>query len=151
MKTKLAFSSGGVIFRKKNKKLEIALIAREKGKIWCLPKGTIEPGESLKETAVREVAEETGLQGKILDKLGQIDYWFYWKPEDTRYHKFVHFFLLKYEKGDPSSHDYEVDEVKWFSLDEALKRLSYQTEREIVEKAKKFLKESIGERGKETF
>jgi len=142
VETKLAFSSGGVIFRENEGKIEIALIARENSKIWCLPKGTIEKGESLEETALREVAEETGLEGEIVKKIGKIEYWFYWKPHNTRYHKFVYFFLMRYLKGDPQNHDWEVDEVRWFPLEGIFKVLTYRSERDIVKKAQKLLAEA---------
>ncbi|MDI6689547.1 MAG: NUDIX hydrolase [Actinomycetota bacterium] len=139
MKAKRAVSSGGVIFRRVNKEIQVALARRGEGKIWCLPKGLIEKGENPEETAVREVEEETGLRGEIVDKIGQIDYWFYWKPEDTRYHKFVHFYLIEYRSGDVQNHDYEVEEVKWFPIDMAIDLLSYKTEIQIVKKAKEML------------
>ena len=149
METKFAFSSGGVIFRRNEGKIEIALIARENSKIWCLPKGTIEKGESLEETALREVAEETGLVGEIVKKIDKIEYWFYWKPHDTRYHKFVHFFLMRYVEGDLQSHDWEVDEARWFPLEDTFKVLSYRSEIGIVKKAQELLAAEIKE-GKAT-
>ncbi|MEW6188734.1 MAG: NUDIX hydrolase [Actinomycetota bacterium] len=139
MKTKRAVSSGGVIFRRVDKEIQVALARRGEGKIWCLPKGLIERGENPQETAVREVEEETGLRGEIVDKIGQIDYWFYWKPEDTRYHKFVHFYLIEYKSGNVQNHDYEVEEVRWFPIDMAIDLLSYKTEIQIMKKAKEML------------
>ena len=91
-------------------------------------------------TAVREVSEETGLQGRIIEKLGEINYWYYIKEEEARCRKTVHFFLIEYEDGDISQHDFEVDMVSWFSIDEALKKASYKGEREIIEKARNILK-----------
>jgi 8-oxo-dGTP pyrophosphatase MutT (NUDIX family) len=133
-------SSGGVIFRKTDTSIEIALIAVKGGKVWCIPKGIIDKGESPEVTAVREVSEETGLQGRIIEKLGEINYWYYIKEEESRCRKTVHFFLIEYESGDTSKHDFEVDMVSWFSIDEALKKASYKGEREIIEKAKEILK-----------
>jgi 8-oxo-dGTP pyrophosphatase MutT (NUDIX family) len=133
-------SSGGVIFRKNNASLEIALIAVKGGKVWCLPKGIVDKGESPEMTAVREVAEETGLKGRIVEKLGEISYWYYIKEEEARCRKTVHFFLIEYEGGDISKHDFEVDTAAWFPIDNALKMASYKGEREIIEKAKEILK-----------
>jgi 8-oxo-dGTP diphosphatase len=133
-------SAGGVIFRKNNTSIEIALIAVKGGKVWCLPKGIVDKGESPEMTAVREVAEETGLNGRIIEKLGEITYWFYIKEEEARCRKTVHFFLIEYEKGDISKHDFEVDMVSWFPVDDALEIASYKGEKEIIAKAREILK-----------
>lgn len=132
-------SSGGIIFRKNNTAIEIALIAVKGGKVWCLPKGIIDKGESPEMTAVREVAEETGLNGRIIEKLGEITYWFYIKEEEARCQKTVHFFLIEYEGGDISKHDFEVDMASWFPIDDALKMASYKGEKEMIEKARDIL------------
>lgn len=132
-------SSGGIIFRKNNSTIEIALIAVKGGKVWCLPKGIVDKGESPEMTAVREVAEETGLKGRIVEKLGEIFYWYYIKEEEARCRKTVHFFLIEYERGDVSKHDFEVDMAAWFPIDDALKMASHKGEKEIIEKAKEIL------------
>ncbi|MGQ9569966.1 MAG: NUDIX hydrolase [Thermodesulfovibrionales bacterium] len=132
-------SSGGVIYRKDNSSFEIALVAVKDGKVWCLPKGMVDKGEKPAETAVREVSEETGLKGKIIEKLGEINYWYYLKEEKAKCRKTVHFFLLEYESGDISKHDWEVDKVAWFKIDDALKIATHKNEREIIEKAKGIL------------
>ena len=133
-------SAGGVIFRKNNASIEIALIAVKGGKVWCLPKGIVDKGESPEMTAVREVAEETGLKGRIIEKLGEITYWYYIKEEEARCRKTVHFFLIEYEGGDISKHDFEVDMVSWFPVDDALEIASYKGEKEIIAKAREILK-----------
>src|SRR4030065_2653822 len=136
-------SAGGIIFRKTGASCEIAVVAVKGGKVWCIPKGTIDKGESPEVTAVREVSEETGLQGRIIEKLGEINYWYYIKEEEVRCRKTVHLFLIEYESGDISQHDAEVDMVSWFSLDEALEKASYGGEREIIERAKERLKRKM--------
>jgi 8-oxo-dGTP diphosphatase len=133
-------SAGGVIYRKKDSSVEIALIAVKGGHVWCLPKGIIDKGETPEIAAEREVSEETGLQGSIIEKLGEINYWYYIKEEEARCRKTVHFFLIEYESGDISQHDFEVDLVSWFPIDDALKKASYKGEQEIIEKAKEILK-----------
>ncbi len=135
-KTRKTESSGGIIYRSVDNQIEVALINKGDRKIWCLPKGAIERDETQEETAVREVQEETGLKGEIVEKIDQIEYWFYWKSDQTRYHKTVHFFLLKYLEGTPHSDDIEVEDVLWFSLEEALLKLSYANEVKIMEKVK---------------
>ncbi len=136
---KTQVSSGGVIFRKNNGIVEIALIAVKGGNVWCLPKGVIDKGEIHEMTAIREVEEETGLKGKIIDKLGKITYWYYIKDKNAKCKKTVHFFLMEYEGGDISDHDWEVDSAAWFPIEEALKKANYRGEKEIIEKARKKL------------
>ena len=137
--TKTAVSAGGVIFRKQDSRIEVAVTMRGDRRIANLPKGLVEEGESLEEAALREVREETGLTGEIVDKIGRIDYWFYWKPEGTRIHKFVHFFLMRYKSGDTADHDWEVDEVLWLPIDEAIEKLTFKSERDIMQKAKSMI------------
>jgi len=143
LNTKIAISAGGVVFRKNNDEVQVIAAIRAGGKVWCLPKGIVEQGEGVEEAALREVKEETGLVGKIIDKIDKIEYWFYWKPDDTRYHKFVHFFLMEFVGGDTSRHDSELDEVKWLPIDIAINKLSYKGERHIMEKAKRII-ENMG-------
>lgn len=138
-KIKIEVSSGGVIFRKRDDKIEVALVAVKDGKVWCLPKGLIEKGEDEKETAVREVMEETGLRGRIVDKIGDISYWYYIKDDGARCKKTVHFYLLEFLSGDTENHSWEVDRAEWFEIDEALRLLSYKGEREILKKAKEMV------------
>jgi 8-oxo-dGTP diphosphatase len=133
-------SSGGVIFRKTpDNALEIALVAVKDGKVWSLPKGIVEKGEEAADTAVREVREETGLSGRIVEKIGDISYWYYIKEDNAKCRKTVHFYLLEYVSGSTADHNWEVDAAEWFPLAEALDRVSYKGDREIVRKAKEML------------
>lgn len=132
-------SSGGVIFRKGEGGIEVALI-KVKGERWALPKGLVDKGEDLADTAIREVREETGLEGRLIDKLGDIEYWYFSKEDQTKYHKSVHFYLIEYKGGSIEDHDWEVEEVRWFPIDEAIRVLSYKSEKEIMEKAKIYLR-----------
>jgi len=104
---------------------------------WALPKGVIDAGESAAESALREVAEETGVRGRLLDKLGDIRYVYTWEGE--RVFKVVSFYLVRYSRGRlgdvPAEHRHEVAEVRWLPLTEASKLLSYQGEREMAERA----------------
>ena len=135
-------SSGGVIFRRGLAGIEVALIRKtlKNGKqIWCLPKGWVEPEESLEGAAVREVREETGLEGEILRKIGETAYQFYSKEDRATIDKTVHFYLMNYRGGDTADHDDEVEAAAWFPLEEAEAMTVYPTEKEIVQKARDLL------------
>jgi len=128
-------SAGGVIVREKDGTFEVALIGLRGGAVWGLPKGLVEAGEDPQATALREVREETGLVGQPLGKLGEIEYWFFDKGERVRIHKTVHFYLLVYVEGNPQDHDFEVEEVRWYPIEEALRLMAYKNEREMVGRA----------------
>jgi len=138
MRTVREVSAGGVIYRRGEDRAEVALI--HTGKRWGLPKGHVEEGERVEETAVREVREETGLLGKLDRKLGQISYTYRGKSRTgrpIRVAKRVTFFLLEYMEGEVHSHDYEVEEARWFALDEALAKLSFATEQKMMRRAQR--------------
>ena len=128
-------SAGGVIYRRNESGLQIVLISVKNGQAWCLPKGVVDKGETTEETALREVREETGLAGRIIDTLGEINYWYYIKGENIKCRKTVHFYLMEYVSGDTAEHDLEVDEAGWFSLETALEKVSYKGDRTMIEKA----------------
>ncbi len=136
-KVEHAVSSGGVIYKKSKPEIKVAVAIRGKGKIFCLPKGLVERGEKPEETASREVKEETGLTGRLVDKIDSIEYWFNWS--NKKIHKKVYFYLFKYLSGKTSDHDYELEDVKWFPIDEAIKKLTYKNEKEIMKKAKQLI------------
>lgn len=110
-----------------------------KKEIWCLPKGKIEYEENPEEAALREVKEETGVEARIKEKIGKINYWFY-KKENLRCNKTVHFYMMEFVNGKLSSESYEVEDVKWFSIKEALENMAYEKEKEIVKKVKRKIK-----------
>ena len=108
--------------------------------LWSLPKGHIEAGESAEEAAVREVAEETGIVGRIVGRLGTIDFWF--MADGRRVHKTVHHFLLRAESGELSDADVEVAAVAWVPLDEISSRLAYEDERALLVRVPELLAET---------
>jgi 8-oxo-dGTP diphosphatase len=132
-------SSGGVIFRRSGESVEVALIATKKGSLWTLPKGLIDKGEIPADTAVREIIEETGLVGSVVASLGDRSYWFYLKDENVKCRKTVSYFLLKNVGGDIEKYGWEVDDAKWYPIDEAIAKVFYKSDREILEKAKEKL------------
>jgi len=136
---KREFSAGGVLVRRLQGRWMVAAIrpgGRPEG-LWALPKGGIDPGEPAEATAVREVAEETGVRGRSLGKLGDVKYVYTWEGE--RIFKVVSFFLVRYEGGRlgdiPEAFRHEVAEAKWLPLDEAPRLLAYGGEREMAKKA----------------
>jgi 8-oxo-dGTP pyrophosphatase MutT (NUDIX family) len=142
MRTERAVSAGGVVYRKGEDGLEVALCGRDADGVWGLPKGAPNSGESLEETAIREVSEETGLQVKLVDKIGIVEYWFASPQEGVRYHKFVHHYLMEPIGGSTDDHDWEYDRVEWFPIEEAMKTLSYSNEVAIVRKAQARIEEA---------
>jgi 8-oxo-dGTP pyrophosphatase MutT (NUDIX family) len=138
-------SAGGIVHRIRDGITEVALIrVRDR---WCLPKGQVEKGEAVADTAAREVREETGLRGQIETKLDDISYWFTLKEkgkEPKRVFKRVYFYLLSYLEGDVSGHDAEVDEAAWLPAAEALEKLAYASEKKILQKALALLEQRVG-------
>jgi 8-oxo-dGTP diphosphatase len=137
--TQSQFSAGGVAFRlTTDGGVDVALIAVGEKRRWQLPKGTIEKGEAPDMAALREVREEAGIQTEIIDLLDVIEYWYVGdsRGHPTRFHKKVHFYLMKYYRGDVADHDDEVIEARWFSIDAAIDRLAFKNEREVVRRAK---------------
>lgn len=136
MRTRAEISAGGVVFRRRDTALEVALAARRtrRGDLaWGLPKGLVEAPESREEAALREVREETGLEAEVEGSLGSISYFYVW--EGVRIRKTVHFFLMRATGGDVSRHDREMEEVRWFPLDEAIGVASYRSEKEVLTRA----------------
>lgn len=101
--------------------------------VWGLPKGLVEEGESPEDAALREVREETGHRGTIREPLGDVSYWFVWDGERIR--KTVHFFLMEHTGEEPGTRDQEMEEVRWFRLDEAPDVAGFKSEKGILRKA----------------
>ena len=136
MTTRFQLSAGGVVCRRSPAgQVEVVLVATQEGQRWGLPKGLVEDGESLEEAALREVREEAGVEADVVERLRPIEYWYWWDEggEKVRYHKKVYYFLMAYRGGDVARHDFEVDDARWFALDEAIRRASYRTERDVLQ------------------
>ncbi len=132
-------SAGGVLFRAAGAGYEVAVIRLKRGEVFALPKGLVDEGETPEEAALREVREETGMEGELVAPLGYIRYYYYSREEDTRYFKLVHFFLIRYRAGSEEEHDWEVEGVEWLPLEEALRSLSYKGERDVLRRAWEYL------------
>ena len=140
-KTQFDVSAGGVIYRTDNNEIMVCLIKTPPKGDWQLPKGLVDENESFEEAALREVKEETGLEGILEAPIDNIEYWF-WFPEGkekVRHHKIVYFFLLKYKEGVTDDHDNEVLEAAWMPLSKALDTLTFDGERGILRKAELML------------
>ncbi|WP_036566951.1 NUDIX hydrolase [Nocardia sp. BMG51109] len=143
MRTVRETSAGGLVVDGLNGPREnrsAALIGRtdRRGRLlWSLPKGHIEEGETAEQTAVREVAEETGIDGVVVAELGSIDYWFV--TEGRRVHKTVHHYLMRSVGGELSDADIEVTKVAWVPLSELDSRLAYADERRLAEVANRLI------------
>ena len=127
-------SAGGLVVDRKADPQRAALIGRHdrRGRLmWSLPKGHLEAGETAEQAAIREVEEETGIQGRILAPLGTIDFWFV--ADGRRIHKTVHHFLLESTGGEICADDPEVAEVQWVDLTEIPSRLAYADERRLLD------------------
>ncbi len=135
LRTVRAVSAGGIVFRVVDGRLQVLICGRGEPRIWALPKGTPLPNEDLATTAEREVREETGVEVQIVGDAGQVQYWFVDPAARARVFKRVKYFIMEPVGGDTSRHDWEFDEVSWADLDEALTKLTYPNERELVRKA----------------
>jgi 8-oxo-dGTP pyrophosphatase MutT (NUDIX family) len=134
------FSAGGVLVKRIKGRPVLAAI-RPQGKpagTWALPKGNIDPGERPEETAVREVLEETGVEGRLLEKLGDVKYT-YTRRGGLRVFKIVSFYLLQAGRGRLGEIEermrIEVAEARWLPLDEAPRLLAYGGEQQMAAKA----------------
>ena len=127
------WSAGGVVVRKKNNQTEVLICERFSENLIALPKGKPNEGEYEAATAIREVKEETGINAIIKNKIKDIFYTF--ESPNGIINKKVSFFLMEKIDGEISNHDDEFDKVYWEKWDSALNKLSYQGEKDVLEKA----------------
>ena len=139
--TKREISAGGVVYQRNGDEIEVVLASRRtrRGQLaWGLAKGGIEDDETMEEAAIREVREETGLLAEIEESLGETRYFYVW--ENVRIRKTVHFFLMRHTGGDVDDRDDEMEEIRWFPLERALKRAAYRGERDVLQRAAALLR-----------
>ena len=125
------FSAGGVVVRRFRGRPFMAAVRVKGGSVLALPKGHIDPGETAAQAAEREVHEEAGIRSDLVEKLGDVRYWY--ARDGQRVLKVVSFFLFRYRSG--SVRDYQVEEVdsaEWVPLEDAPRLLSYKGEREMA-------------------
>lgn len=132
-------SAGGLVLKRQNGAYEGLLIGRSTPRIWSLPKGHVEPSETIEAAAVREVQEETAIEASIIEKLSDIRYWFY--SNKVKHSKVVHFFLMRYIGGTPAPQAGEVDETAWIPLDKLLEVLTHLNERRLAGMAQRIVVE----------
>lgn len=137
-----AVSAGGVVWRRTgNGQVEVVLCGRRTDRSWMLPKGTPDNGETIEQTALREVREETGLEVALGEPLQTIEYWF--TMRGIRYHKRVHHWLMQPVGGDLADHDQEFDEAAWVPIHDAIKAIHYENQRDVVIEAARRLGEAV--------
>jgi len=134
-------SAGGVVFRGDKGKIEVVIISVGGQNRWQLPKGMVEKGESPETAAVREAREEAGTSSEVVQLIETIEYWYAGLENGirVRFHKRVHFFLLRYLSGDTKDHDWEVNEARWVPIDDATSQLAFDNERRVMERARELI------------
>ena len=145
--TKEQVSAGGVVYRRRGGRTEVALISVGEQGRWQLPKGLVGRGETPPQAALREVAEETGLTCEVEAELERVEYWYFSKggARRVRFHKFVHFYLMRHVSGDVSGHDAEVNEARWVEIEGAGRMLAFKGERKALAEAREMLASGAGD------
>lgn len=147
---KLEFSAGGVVLRQAQDfgskpqypkdNFEVLVCQHSQHHGWVFPKGLIGDhvkGEKKEETALREVKEETGVAGKIIQALTPVTYWYQFEKEKIR--KTVYYFLMEYTGGDITKHDHEMENVEWLPVDKVEQKLTYKSDKDVWEQTKKLI------------
>ncbi|RJQ38418.1 NUDIX domain-containing protein [Candidatus Microgenomates bacterium] len=137
---KFEFSAGGIVYKKEKDELMILVAQHAQHHGWVFPKGLIGDnikGEKKEETAIREVKEETGVNGKILKSLKPVTYWYVFEGEKIK--KTVYYFLMEYISEDASKKDKEMENVEWLPINEVEKRLTYKSDKQVWKEAQTIL------------
>lgn len=138
---KLEFSAGGVVYKRDGEKLYILLGQHSAHHGWVFPKGLIGDnikGESKENTALREVAEETGAEGKIIASLKPVQFWYQFDGQKIK--KTVYYFVMEYIGGDITRHDHEMEQVEWLPTEDVTNRLTYKSDKVVWQEAQKLIK-----------
>jgi 8-oxo-dGTP diphosphatase len=137
---KFEFSAGGIVTKKENGQNLILVSQHSQHHGWVFPKGLIGDhikNEAKEDTAIREVEEETGAKGKIIQALTPVEFWYVF--ENEKIHKTVYYFLMEYIGGDITKHDFEMENVEWLPKEEVEKRLTYESDKKVWQEARKLL------------
>ena len=131
-------SAGGVVYRGDEGNVEVVTVSVGGQNRWQLPKGLVEKGENPEVTAVREAREEAGVSSEVVQLIETIEYWYVGLDNGlkVRFHKRVHFYLLRYLSGDTKDHDGEVNEARWVPIEDATNQLAFDNERRVMERAR---------------
>jgi len=137
-------SAGGVVFRRDHERIDVVIVAVGGNNRWQLPKGLVEKAENPEIAAVREAREEGGVDSEVIEHIETVEYWYAGLDggERVRFHKRVHFYLLRYLFGDTTNHDWEINEARWVPIDDAASQLAFDNERRVVEQAKQLIEDS---------
>lgn len=127
-------SSGGAVLAVREGRVHVAMIATRGRTRWGLPKGALSHGETSEQAALREVLEETGLEGEVIKPLETIEYFF--RAREAMIQKSVDFYLMRYVSGNLTPQLSEVDDVEWVPLEEAITRASFDSEKRLLERAR---------------
>jgi 8-oxo-dGTP diphosphatase len=134
MSTEPEFSAGGVVVRGDECVVIVPVKRSQDGKrVLALPKGHLDGDETAEQAATREVREETGVEAELVERLGEVAY--FYQRKGRRIHKRVRFFLFRYVSGSTDDHDQEIEEARWMPLAEAAEKLTYAGEREMAARA----------------
>jgi 8-oxo-dGTP pyrophosphatase MutT (NUDIX family) len=130
-------SAGGVVYRGEPGRIEVVIVAVGGDNRWQLPKGLVDKDEKPEVTAVREAREEGGVTSEVGQHIDTIEYWYVGLDNGirVRFHKRVHFYLLRYVSGETSDHDWEVNEARWVPIDDAAAQLAFDSERAVMKRA----------------
>jgi 8-oxo-dGTP pyrophosphatase MutT (NUDIX family) len=134
-------SAGGVVFRDDHDRVEVVIVSVGGQHRWQLPKGLVDQGENPEITAVREAREEGGVDSEVVQHIETIEYWYVGLVNGirVRFHKRVHFYLLKYVSGDTKDHDWEVNEARWVPIEDAASQLAFDNERRVMDRARELI------------
>lgn len=141
------FSAGGIVFKVEDNQLFILVSQHSGHHGWVFPKGFIGDkieGETKEATAVREVEEETGAIGEILEPVTPIDYWY--NMDGQKHHKTVYYYLMKFIGGDITKHDWEMENVEWLEEDKIADRLTYPSDKQVWVEAREKIKQIVQKR-----
>ena len=136
-------SAGGVVFRRDADRAEVVIVAVGPNNRWQLPKGLVDRNEKPEVTAVREAREEGGVASEIVSHIETIEYWYVGLENGirVRFHKRVHFYLMRYQSGETKDHDWEVNEARWVPIEDASAQLEFDNEKRVMERAVELIRE----------